>query len=695
MPPALGQGVTLPSPARLAWSRLARAGWLVALALALVVFSAAVPGYFRLAVHLPAQPVAAPAAYVAALAVAAALASALTALLSIGLAVLLFWQRRGETIALVTAYFLLAYGISLGGPLEIALGAAESEGRRLLANSLSGALTLVPFMLLMGLFPNGQFVPRWARWLALAALPFVPWYFVSPPGSLAAVTPLAALVDIAQWALVLLAIAAQVLRYRRVSTRAERRQTQWFVFGLFLWLGLMLLSSLPYGMLLREPAGSALPWWIPLGSLAWVVSTAIIPVTLTMAITRHRLFDIELLLNRALVYGALTVVVIALYLALVIALGGLAQAFGSPLIALLATSAVAVLFQPLRERLQRSVNRLIYGERDDPYAVLAQLGQRLEASLAPEAVLPVIAETVAQALKLPYTAVALSDGTETSLAAEHGAPVPGAQRLPLVYRGETVGELLVASRAPGEPFTAAERHLLENVARQAGAAAFAVRLLADLRHSRERLVTAREEERRRLRRDLHDGLGPQLASQALTLTAIGKLLRQDPNRAEALLNDARAQMQAAIADIRRVVYDLRPPVLDDLGLVAALHEQAERYRAGGLQVTIDTPAVLPPLPAAVEVACFRIVQEALTNVVRHAAARTCAVRLRLDQGLRLEIRDDGRGFPAGTPAGVGLTAMRERAAELGGTSVIAPGDSGGTVVAVQLPLPPGAGPAAE
>jgi signal transduction histidine kinase len=208
----------------------------------------------------------------------------------------------------------------------------------------------------------------------------------------------------------------------------------------------------------------------------------------------------------------------------------------------------------------------------------------------------------------------------------------------------------------------------------------------DLQRSRERLVAAREEERRRLRRDLHDGLGPQLASQALTLTAASKLPRQDADATEALLLDARRHAQEAITDIRRVIYALRPPSLDDLGLLGALREQAVHYQASGVQITIQAPATLGTLPAAVEVACFRIAQEALTNVVRHAQARTCVVALALDDALRLEVIDDGRGMPEEHRAGVGLTSMSERAAELGGTCVIEPAPGGGTHVYIQLPL---------
>jgi signal transduction histidine kinase len=228
-----------------------------------------------------------------------------------------------------------------------------------------------------------------------------------------------------------------------------------------------------------------------------------------------------------------------------------------------------------------------------------------------------------------------------------------------------------------------------------------VRLTADLQRARERLVTTREEERRRLHRDLHDGLGPQLASLTLTIGAARELLRHDPDAADRLLQELTLHTQAAITDIRRLVYALRPPALDDLGLVPALREQAAQYSQAGLQIAINAPDRLPPLPAAVEVATYRIVQEALTNVVRHARARTCTVSITLTPGgsLVARIQDDGVGLPpaGATPAsdslarpGVGLTTMRERAAELGGTFEIASVRGGGTCITAGLPLHRGA-----
>jgi signal transduction histidine kinase len=260
----------------------------------------------------------------------------------------------------------------------------------------------------------------------------------------------------------------------------------------------------------------------------------------------------------------------------------------------------------------------------------------------------------------------------------------------LVYQGEAVGQLILAPRVGDATFSAADRRLLDDIAHQAGVAVHALRLTADLQRSRERLVTAREEERRRLRRDLHDGLGPQLATQTLKLEAARDLVMSDPNRASDLLSGLIADSLNAIADIRRLVYALRPPALDELGLISAVREQAAQYGSDQLAITLDAPERLPALPAAVEVAAYRIVQEALTNVVKHACARTCTVQIQLlGQGmhrtLSLEVRDDGVGLPAQPRAGIGLNSMRERAGELGGELTMNSGR--GTRVSAYLPAP--------
>jgi signal transduction histidine kinase len=433
----------------------------------------------------------------------------------------------------------------------------------------------------------------------------------------------------------------------------------------------------------------------------------LIPLSIGIAILRYRLWDIDIIINRTLVYAALSVSVVGVYALMVGYLSLLFQAHGSPIIALLATGVVAVLFQPLRAWLQRTVNRLIYGERDDPYGVVSRLGQRLEATLAPDAVLTTIVETVQEALKLPYVAVRLKHDDDFRTAAASGTAQDDLVRLALLYAGETIGELVLAPRTPGEALTPADRKLLNDLARQAGVAIHAVLLTADLARSRLRIVTEREEARRRLGSDLHDGLGHRLAGLLRKAETASNLIDREPATAKAQLDEVRQQTKAAIDAVRGLAHTLHPPELELLGLVGALRERAEGYTMAdndGVRISVEAPDSLPALPAAVEVAAYYIAQEALTNVLRHAQAQCCQLRLALvarTSGddpvlsaldapvLEVEITDDGCGLAGDGSArgGLGLASMRERAAEIGGTCVIERVATGGTRVYARLPYP--------
>lgn len=466
-----------------------------------------------------------------------------------------------------------------------------------------------------------------------------------------------------------------VWQYRR-SHGATRRQIRWLA-----------LAGLTVG-------GSAvLLYFVPLAAGARGLDSNLVgligvlfPLAVAISILRYNLFDIDALLNRALVYSALTAVIVGVYVLVVGVVGALLQAQGDLFVALLATGVAAVLFQPLRERLQRGVNRLMYGERDEPFDVLARLGQRLESTLSPEMVYPTIVETVAQALKLPYVALAVRREGMFETVESYGRPTADLQRYSLSHQGEVVGQLLVARRAPDEAFSAADERILRNIARQAGAAVQATQLTADLQRSRQRLVATREEERRRLRRDLHDGLGPSLAAQMFRLGSARALLARDPEAADRILEQLEGQTEQTLAEIRRLVYNLRPPALDQLGLAAAVREYAAQYNGADLAVTVAAPDSLPSLPAAVEVAAYRIVQEAVTNVVHHAEASQCRVTVVCSDELRVSVCDDGRGLPDDYRSGVGLTSMRERAAELGGDFRVEKAPAGGTEVTASLPL---------
>jgi len=599
--------------------------------------------------------------------------------------VLIFWRRSDERMALITSLALITFGNGFNAfnpvtPLPPALHLL-TFGMALFSSICGG--------LFFYLFPTGHFVPRWTRWLAVIWIAYWGFNYLV----LASFLTNTGLNFVVFLSLLMSIVAIQVYRYRRVSTAVQRQQTKWVVFGLSVALVGTVVSltlfNFPLGMIASMVVG-----------VLFYTCLLFIPLSIGIAILRYRLWDIDSIINRALVYGTLTASIVGIYILVVGYLGALFRTGSNLPISLVATGLVAVLFQPLRALLQRGVNRLLYGQRDEPYTVITGLSQRLEATLVPDAVLPTIVETVAQALKLPYTAILLQQDDEFTIVASYGNQKGEPLALPLVYQRETIGKLLLAPRTPGEGFTPADMRLLNELTRQIGLAAHAVRLTADLQSSNEhlraaraRLVTTREEERRRLRRDLHDGLGPTLAALTLKIGAARKLLFRDPATVETLLLELNGDIESTVGDIRRLVYNLRPPALDDLGLPGAIRERVAHYtiskeadQANALHVEFEAPERLPPLPAAVEVAVYRIVQEALTNVVRHAHARTCHIRLLLDDVLTVEICDDGVGRPAEQRIGVGIRSMHERAAELDGTCVVEPLPTGGTRVLAHLPI---------
>jgi signal transduction histidine kinase len=591
---------------------------------------------------------------------------------------IVLWQRPRDWLALLAGVALLAFGLTLSPALnDLQMNSPEWTQIYTLMRGLGQGL----LFLFLYLFPNGQFQPRWTRF-ALFALLAVHIVFLTPLA--AGVIP--DIVGFVAWLFFLASVViAQIYRYARVSTRVERQQTKWVVVGV---------AAMGLGLALAALAESLIPALAQPNTLGETVvgivtiaSALCLPTSIAVAMLRYRLWDVDILINRALVYGALTACVIAIYVVVVGYLGALFRTGGNLVVSLTATGVVALLFQPLREWFQRGVNRLLYGQRDEPYLVVTRLSQRVESSLTHETILPTIVETVAQALKLPYVAIALREGEDQVIAASYGALGGRALRLPLIYQAEPIGELILSPRAPGDSWTPADRRLLDELARQAGVAARAVRLTSDLQRSRERLVLAREEERRRLRRDLHDGLGPTLGNLTLQLDVVDDLIESDPPAAHDLVAKVKHQTQLAIGEIRRLVDDLRPAALDELGLIAALREQAAHYnQLGALRVEVDAPNSLPSLPAAVEVAAYRIAVEGLRNAARHAEARRCAIQLRLDDGLTVDISDDGKGVSAQARPGVGINSMRERAAELGGTCAISTAPQGGTRVFARLPL---------
>lgn len=391
------------------------------------------------------------------------------------------------------------------------------------------------------------------------------------------------------------------------------------------------------------------------------------------------------LLAAGLVYGVLACWVATIYMTVLVA-DGLGRTDVGPewWAHVIAVTLIAMSVEPVRRWLRRAVDDVVYGHHDDVFDVMTRLTRQID-PIVPGATShsqPSVAQTIARSFTVPYVAIIDGD-TETSSVGRRPADRDTAD-VPVTYQGEVIGHLLVSPRHPGARLSNRDLSLLGDLAHQLGVGMYAVRVSAQLQASRAEIVTAREEERRRIRRDLHDGLGPTLASMKLQLHAVQRLLDPEPAKAAALLGEVREEMDQTTAEIRRLVYGLRPPLIDELGLIAALRNHPAAH--AGLTVTVR-PDSLPELPAAVEVALYRIAAEAIHNVARHSGGARCDVTLDVDSAaVRLTVRDDGRGLPEALVEGVGMAAMRERAAELGGSMQLSTGPGEGATMATIIPL---------
>lgn len=461
----------------------------------------------------------------------------------------------------------------------------------------------------------------------------------------------------------LLAVVAVAMRLRRASTDERAR-----VVGVLLSVVCLVLLVV---------LGHAL--WPAAADLLDVAGGALFAVTLTAAVLRRRLQDVEVAVRPAVVYTVLTALIAGVY---VLATGAVAQAghelppFGAGVVA----AAVALAMLPLRSRLQGLVDRLLHGDVRDPYRALERLADHTHDAPTVDAVLTELAAAIAASLRVPWVEVAVADRVVS-----WGERAPGsvAATAEVVSGGTAIGTVTAAPQ-PGRQLRAGEARLLAALGRHGGLAVTAALLAEAVWESRQRLVTTREDERQRLRRDLHDGLGPTLAGLTMQLAVVQRLVRSDPAVAQERLARLQDFSREALESVRRLARELRPPALDELGLVEAVCRVAEDL---DLRVTCDA-AALPPLSAAVEVAAYRIAAEALSNVARHARTDTVAVSFTAEPtGLVVSVVDRGVGIADAAP-GVGLLAMRERAEELGGSFVISSQPGAGTRVTASLPLQP-------
>ncbi|HYI56608.1 MAG TPA: histidine kinase [Microlunatus sp.] len=499
---------------------------------------------------------------------------------------------------------------------------------------------------------------------------------------------------------VLAAAVSAVLRYRR-ATGVARLQMKWLMAaGAVVAVFFATTMTMSLSNLFRTPDGSDNAVQVFFQTLS-ITAFGLIPIAIGIAVTRHKLYDIDVLISRALVIGTLGVFVTALYVGIVVGVGAsIGQRQPSVWLSVLATALVAVLFQPVRERVHRFANRLVYGSRATPYEVLSDFSVSMAGRYTTAELLPRMAQTVSECLGGARVEVWLRTGQEMARDVVWPAEQPGdetavrsvpmageavpalsADRVVPVRHGEELLGLLVVTKPPTEPVTPVEDAMLGYVASQAGLVLRNVRLVDDLRSSRERLVTTQADERRRLERNLHDGAQQSLVSVALLLRMAAGY--DDPARLSAALTEASTQLQQAIAELRELARGIHPAILTDRGLGPALTSLAERCP---VPVHLDNQ-VHRRLPPRVEGTLYFVVAEALTNVARYSQApEVYVVVADENNSVELEVIDHGVGG-ADQSSGSGLLGLADRVAVVDGTFVVDSPPGRGTTISCRVPVP--------
>ena len=483
--------------------------------------------------------------------------------------------------------------------------------------------------------------------------------------ALAALVPVVDVLALLLALILLVGLVSLAIRFRRAGP-VERQQLRWIGVG----------AALLVFSVLSTTVGL---WWIAevVGSLAFVAC-------LGVAVLRHRLWELGLVLRRGLTYAVLTGVLLALYLGLALVLRSLLPAEPDLLPGLVTTAVVALVALPLRRFVGNEIDKMLFGDRGDALDVVRNLGRRLEQTPSDGPIAAALSD-LARSLRLPHLVVT---GPEGTVEARHGAPLATDLTLPLSHGGDMVGRLHVSRRHPAEELHPRDVALLTDVAAHLGVAVHALALRTDLRRSLDRLLVVRAEERQRLQQDLHDGLGPLLGAAGMRIGAARNLVAADSDsgRVDDVLRHTAADVDSAVEEVRRILAGLRPTTLDELGLLAALRDHVDGW-AGELDVHLDAPDRLPPLDPATEATAYRIALEGLRNAERHSGGRRAVVRLAVEDGrLTVEVTDDGVGLDDQAPVGVGLRSMRGRAEQLGGWLEVGAAGSRGAVVRGVLPV---------
>lgn len=455
----------------------------------------------------------------------------------------------------------------------------------------------------------------------------------------------------------------------RFGPEAERNGLGWLALG----TAILAVSFVPVLTM-----WSWLPYWLtPILHLA---SQTVFPAAVLVAVLRNRMWGLRLVVSRAVLAGLVATGLVLLYLGVTVLLNAILPGEGVP--QLLAAGSVAVAVQPVRISLARRVHRLVYGDAADPGRAVRRLGSQLVGSGTVEELLGGVTEDIGRSMRLESVTV-VADGLEP---VRWGTPTEPPTAVDLLHRGERVGTLEVTPQ-PGESLSARDLTTLGDLSSVVATAVAVGRAAAELAELRARLSSVRLEERRVIRREIHDGLGPSLAGIRLGLQGARNLLDADPAAGRALLANLQDEVEAATDGVRSLSHHLLPPVLDELGLASALTELAGRYDGQGLDVSVETDR-LDDLDPELAAAAYGIASEATTNVARHAGATRCwiAVVRHIDGYLVLTVEDDGSGVATDATSGVGSRSMRERAAEQGGSLHIGRREGGGTQVRATLPI---------
>ena len=585
----------------------------------------------------------------------------------------------GIVVGITTFEYAIYAGLTRGGSLPgVEWGIRASQG-----------LALVPFLAIMFLFllfPDGHLPSR--RWLPVAFLALlsagwleansiVPSFPLEPARELMAVA-------------LLLCASAPLIRYRG-SDSVERQQIKWFAFAAFPAVGFLI-----PGLFVNASGLFFVPF---------VVAMAAVPFGAAIAIFKYRLYDIDAIIDRTIVYGGLAAFITAVYVIVVSVIGAFVGA--TQVLSLVATAIVAVAFQPVRLRVEDIARRIVYGERATPYETLSTFSGHLSETYSVDEVLPSMARILAQGTGASRADVWLRVGSELRLAASwpHGddrtssVPIHDGTHPPIVttsrveaasresdvrHRGDLLGALVV-TKPPFERFSPAEEKLVSDLSSQAGLVLRNVALIEDLRASRQRLVSAQDDERRRIERNLHDGAQQQLVALAVKMRLIEGMTREASPKAADLAHQVVEETGEALESLRELAHGIYPPLLADQGLAVALESRA---RKAPLPVTIEADR-LGRYDQDIEAAIYFCCLEALQNVAKYAAASKATIELDEGDGwLGFAVADDGAGFRTDeVPLGSGLHGMKDRLEALGGGLEVRSQPGVGTTVSGRVPAP--------